>query len=118
MSLFNETVARAARAEQALDDAQKRIANLEVALKAAHSAQVRLSEARYRKPDYRDIEIPGKRVTGRHNELNTLSESEVEEMFAAKMAEQVDAGDLKSPAARRNGSIPFLGTIARLLQRL
>lgn len=117
MSLFNETVARAARAEQALDDAQKRIANLEIALKTAHGAQVRLSEARYGKRDYSEREIPGKRVTSNHNELNTLSERDVEEMFKAKMAEQADAGDLKSPAEKRNGSIPFLGTIARLLQK-
>jgi hypothetical protein len=126
MSLFNETVARANRAEKALDDAQARILSLESALKACLNDKRKLIEAQSEerkqaqaaRKEARASELPespGIRVSGNHNELNNLSGGDVEEMFRqyengpydARMAEQVYAAGLK-PAADNSGmSVPI-----------
>lgn len=117
MSLFNETVARAARAEKALDLANERIANLEIALKAAMRDKLNSGPYYGKRNDY-EREIPGKRVTSNHNELNTLSDSDVEEMFKAKMAEQADAADLKSAANGVPVRSRLLAPVAWLLRQV
>lgn len=77
MSLFNETWARADRAERALELAQRRVAELELAIKNVRKDKT---------SDYwwrgRDAERPGRRRSSQHNELNTLSKDDVELMFA------------------------------------
>lgn len=112
MSLFNETWARADRAEKALEVALKRIADLETALKSARADKLWYANGHSHWPR---PEVPGKRITQNHNELNTLSDDEVKLMFA-RVAEQVDAGDLKSPA----NSVPVRSRLLapfRLLMR-
>lgn len=93
VSLFNETIARADRAEKSLDLANKRIADLEIALKAAINDKRRLIEGAtpsWRAPRY---SLPD--GIAKSAEINRLTTSETETLFA-EVAEQVDAADLKS----------------------
>lgn len=91
MSLFNETVARAARAEKALDDCQQRCANLEIALKACMKRK--LSEGPYYgRQDRPEVERPGVKVSGRHNELNNLSSDDVDKLFERHHRADVERG--------------------------
>lgn len=109
MSLFNETAARADRAEKALDAAQRRIAELEREVKALNR----------------------ERAIGRYHPSSNskpptfsyaLTEEETAQHFAsfpsAKMAKLVDAPDLKSvgitPMSVRTR---LLAPLARLLRR-
>ncbi len=110
MSLFNETVARADRAEKALDAAQKRIVDLEIALKAAINDKRRVIEGAtpsWRAPKYslfdKDAQSAG---------INKLTTSETEQLFA-QVAEQADATDLKSVGGMITVLVRF-----RLLARL
>lgn len=105
MSLFDETVARAAKAESDLEAATKRIAALEKALansRAVNAQAIRRGWAN--NPESR-------------RDLNSLTQAEEDELFAARMAEQVDAAGLK-PAA--DNGVPvrsrFLAPIAALLR--
>jgi TolA-binding protein len=110
MSLFNQTVAKAASLEEQLAAANKRIADLEKALKNSRAVNAQMLKRFGREAVPVTQETRSMRAT-----VNSLSADEVDELFRqnadqAKMAELADAGDLKSPAYGHPGSIPGLGT--------
>lgn len=77
MSLFNQTVARVAELERALAASEERCRNLEIALKAARTDK-------YRSTNWRSETPPN--VSASAHDLNTLSDDDVEAMFAERDA--------------------------------
>lgn len=137
MSLFNQTYARADKAEKELDAANRKIASLESSLKAKNLECEKLRESlstervertkdahsgieKWRNQKALDFVDLAKRAPGttspRAYMLNSLSEEEVKIQFA-KMAEQEDAADLKSAAPWWSVSVRsrLLAPISKLL---
>ena len=104
MSLFTETALRAQKAEMALEEAQKEIAKLNAELNRKMTANNALKkvDARYNSARSSCDAKPARYI---HLADNELSDAEIELMMGkferARMAEQVDASDLKSEA--KNG---------------
>lgn len=80
MSLFNETVQKVSKLEAELDIAHQRIRSLEIALKAARADKINMWRGRWSKPS-QELHLA-------HNDLNALSEKDVEELFRQHRTEQ------------------------------
>ena len=103
MSLFNETYARADKAERELAEAMKRIASLEAALKAARNDKLLAMDGRFGGNKQHWSKPPSRP----HFAENELSENDVKELFKAKdyydaqakVVKQANTADLKSAAS-------------------
>lgn len=80
VSLFNQTVRRVHELEEELKEAHERIRNLEIALKAARHDK--------RQAMYGRGQMIGYEARAAHNELNTLSQNDVEQLFQLHAAER------------------------------
>lgn len=96
VSLFNETVQRATKAEADLADANKRIASLEKALAASR----KVNELAIKAGFARNFVEPTKQAEGIHRrDLNTLSAEQTEQLFASLAApdDYVDDAPIERP---------------------